>query len=146
MTDQTKQQAVMQATPEHCFEVVSDFDSYMQWANDLKEVKVIERDEQGRATKVSFRAAAFGRSSNYTLAYDYSDAPTALSWTQIDGDLTSRLDGAYNFEQASNGDTNVTYSLEVELKLPIPGFVKRRTEFRIIGIALKNLKVRVESS
>jgi hypothetical protein len=32
----------------------------------------------------------------------------------------------------------------VDLKVPLPGFVKRRAEGRIMGTALKELKVRVE--
>jgi hypothetical protein len=37
---------------------------------DLKEVHVNERDQQGRPSLVAFRAAAFGRSTSYILAYD----------------------------------------------------------------------------
>ena len=41
----------------------------------------------------TFRAGAFGRSTSYTLSYDYSGAPRALAWKQTAGDLTSKLDG-----------------------------------------------------
>ena len=46
---------------------------------------------------VTFRAAAFGRSTSYTLAYDYSEAPGVLAWVQTEGDITSKLDGRYVF-------------------------------------------------
>jgi hypothetical protein len=65
---------------------------------------------------------------------------------QTEGDLTSRLDGAYVFEPTVDGDTEVVYRLVVELKVPIPGFVKRRAEGRIMHTALKNLKARAESN
>ncbi len=146
MTDHATQQVIVRASPEHCFDVVTDFDSYLQWASDLKEVSVLERDAEGRATKVAFRAAAFGRSTSYTLQYDYSKAPKEVSWNEIEGDLTSRLDGAYIFNPTQDGDTEVTYNLLAELKVPIPVFVKRRAESKIIGTALRNLKSRVESS
>ena len=29
---------------------------------------------------MTFRAAAFGRSTSYTLAYDYAEAPHVLAW------------------------------------------------------------------
>jgi hypothetical protein len=32
-----------------------------------------------------------------------------------------------------------------ELRVPIPGFIKRRAEARIMTTALRNLKARVES-
>ena len=112
---------------------------------DLKQVEVVERDTDGRPAAVAFRAAAFGRSTSYTLSYDYTGAPRELTWVQTKGDLTSRLDGAYVFEPTVDGDTEVVYRLVVELKVPIPGFVKRRAEGRIMHTALKHLKARVES-
>jgi hypothetical protein len=38
----------------------------------------------------------------------------------------------------------VTYTLSIELVVPLPGFVKRRAEVRILN-TLKELKARVES-
>ena len=42
--------------------------------------------------------------------------------------------------------TEVAYELAVDLIIPIPGFVKRRAEGRIIKTALSELKARVEGS
>ena len=144
MAEQASERLIMRATPTQCFEVVTDFERYPEWAGDLKEAIVVERDESGRGTKVRYRAAAFGRSTSYTLAYDYSGAPTRLAWVQADGDLTSRLDGAYEFTGADGG-TEVTYHLEVDLRLPLPGFVKQRAAARIISTALRELRARAEA-
>jgi hypothetical protein len=64
----------------------------------------------------------------------------------VAGDLTSRLDGEYRFEPSSDGGTEVTYTLEVGLRVPLPGFIKRRAQSRIMHTALEELKARVESS
>jgi len=143
--EQATERMTVEASPERCFEVAIDFDRYPEWAADIKSVTVEERDAEGRGTLVNFRAAAFGRSTSYTLRYDYSDAPHTLAWVQASGDLTSRLDGEYVFDPGDDGNTAVTYHLVVELKIPIPGFVKRRAEGRIMGTALRELKARVES-
>jgi hypothetical protein len=42
--------------------------------------------------------------------------------------------------------TDVVYELAIDLVYPIPGFVKRRAEGRIIKTALGELKARVEGS
>ena len=118
MADQTIERMVVDGSPARCFEVVADIERYPEWVADLKEVHVHERDEQGRPSLVSFRAGAFGRSTSYTLVYDYSQAPTELRWVQRDGDLTSRLDGIYRFAPAPEGGTEVTYQLAVELRVP----------------------------
>ena len=146
MAELATERMVVGASSEQCFAVVSDIERYPEWAADIKDVSVQSRDDEGRPASVTFRAGAFGRSTSYTLSYDYSAAPRALAWKQTAGDLTSKLDGRYSFEKADDGSTEVTYTLEVELRVPLPGFIKRRAQSRIMHTALEELKARVESS
>jgi ribosome-associated toxin RatA of RatAB toxin-antitoxin module len=134
---------VVNAPPEVVYAVVTDFADYANWVGDLKRVEILERDADGRALEVEFRAAAFGRSTTYALRYDYSRAPGLLSWTQSRGDITSSLQGQYRFERAGKG-TRVTYDLEVDLLVPLPAFVKARAAQRIQSQALVELKARAE--
>jgi ribosome-associated toxin RatA of RatAB toxin-antitoxin module len=146
MADQAIQKSIIAASPESLFEVVTDFAHYPLWAEDLKHVEVLENDDQGRPTVVRFRAAAMGRSTTYTLQYDFEAAPGALSWRLIEGDLMRRLDGTYEFHPL-DGDpdrTEVVYRLTVELIVPLPAFVKRRAESKIMHNALRELKAHVE--
>ncbi|MBI2169324.1 MAG: SRPBCC family protein [Actinobacteria bacterium] len=144
MAEQTTERITVGAPPERCYEVAVDFELYPEWAKDIKDVKVVERDAEGRGRHVEYRAAAMGRSVTYTLEYDYAQAPAGFSWTLVKGDLMKRLDGTYRFDADGDG-TRVTYELSVDLALPLPGLVKRRAESRIVGSALKELKKRVES-
>jgi len=135
----------MAAPPERIYAIVTDFDSYPAWAADLKEVEVEARDNEGRASRVRFRAAAFGRSTTYTLAYDYGEAPARLSWVQTAGDITARVDGTYEFTAVPEG-TEVAYHLEVDLKMPLPGFIKQRAAARIVAAALRQLRAHAEAT
>jgi hypothetical protein len=146
MVESATQTVTIAATPQHCFEVATDFASYPEWARDIKEAVVRERDAEGRPTEVEFRASALGRSTHYTLAYDYSAAPEKLSWQLVRGDITRAIDGAYTFSPSSTdpGSTDVVYDLSIELVVPLPGFIKRRAEVRILN-TVKELKVRAES-
>jgi len=135
---------VVNASPEEVYRVVVDFEHYLDWVSDLKRIEVLERDADGRALEVEYRAAAFGRSTTYALRYDYSDAPEVLRWWQTRGDLTAELHGQYRFDAAGEA-TKVTYDLEVELLVPIPSFVKARAASRIQTQALGDLRARAES-
>ena len=147
MADKATERMTIHAPPERCLEVVLDFERYPVWAADVKEATVVERDAEGRGTRVGYRVAAMGRSARYTLEYDYSGAPRVLAWKLVKGDIMRVLDGSYTFEGEGEGDaTQATYQLEVELVIPIPGFVKRRAEGKIMGTALRELKRRVEGS
>jgi len=145
MADSVAEQTTIAASMDQCLAVLLDFGSYPQWARDLKEATVIERDREGRGTEVRFRAAGMGYSTSYTLHYDYSD-PNRLAWKLIRGDLARKLDGYYEFADADDGGVDVTYVLEAELIVPLPGFIKRRTQLKIMHTALKELKSRVEGS
>ena len=146
MADQATEHMSVSASPERCFSVVADIEQYPEWAADIKEIVVEERDDEGRPLLVTFRAAAFGRSTSYTLRYDFSEAPHVLSWKLTKGDITSKLDGSYVFEPSEGSGTEVTYHLEAELRVPIPGFIKMRAQSRIMSTAMRELKARVESS
>ncbi len=142
--EHAREKMVIGATPDQCYAVAATFEEYPSWAQDIKEVVIRSRDSAGRPIDVTYRAGAFGRTTSYTLRYDYSQAPKVLSWVQIAGDITSKLDGSYSFESDDLNQTQVTYELAVELAVPIPGFVKRRAEVRIVHAALRDLKDRVE--
>jgi ribosome-associated toxin RatA of RatAB toxin-antitoxin module len=143
VADQVSERIRVDASPARCYEVATDFEQYPTWARDVKESTVVERDTEGRGTRVEFRAAAMGRTIRYVLEYDYSDAPRAFSWKLVEGDMLRRLDGRYQFDP--DGDAaRVTYDLAVELAVPLPGLIKRRAAGLIMGNALKELKRRVE--
>ncbi len=142
--EHTAETMIVAGTPERCLAIVADVEAYPSWVADLKEVQVLERDAEGRAALVHFRAGAFGRSTSYVLAYDWSGMPERVAWIQKEGDLTNRLDGSYVFTPRSDGGTEVRYELAVELRVPIPGFVKRRAEGHILHAAVRDLKARVE--
>lgn len=146
MAEQTTQQMVVGASPQRTWEVLTDIERYPTWATDLKEVHVDSRDEEGRPLEVTFRAAAMGRSTTYRLRYDYTKAPEVLAWKLVEGDITRKLDGVYELEPVE-GDpdkTRVTYHLEVDLVMPLPAFVKRRAEARIVATALRSLRDHLE--
>ena len=143
MSQRATESITVNASPETIYAVVTDFEHYADWVSDLKRIEVVTRDDQGRALEVEFRAAAFGRSTTYTLHYDYAQAPRELSWRQVQGDLTKTLNGRYKFE-ANGDDTKVTYDLEVELLVPIPTFIKSRAAYRIQTQALRELKAQAE--
>jgi ribosome-associated toxin RatA of RatAB toxin-antitoxin module len=145
VTERAVETIVVAADPETLFSVTVDLEDYPEWAADVKSVVVTEKDPSCRPLVAKFRVAAFGRSSTYTLRYDYSESPTVLSWVMVEGDLTSKLDGSYRFEPTAEGGTLVTYQLEVDLVVPIPGFVKQRVSQRIQRTALQELKARAES-
>jgi hypothetical protein len=142
--DHSHERVHIAATPADCFAVATDFEAYPGWANDVKDARVVARDDTGAPTRVQYHVAAMGRSLSYVLEYDLSDGPHAFSWWLVEGDMLRRLEGRYVFDDVDLG-TDVTYELTVDLVLPMPGILKRRAAARIVDAALADLKRVVEA-
>lgn len=145
MIEQVTQTLVIDASPEACMAVISDFENYPQWATDIKSVEVQRHDDDGRGGLVTYRVAAMGRSTTYVLEYYYGSNPLRLGWHLVEGDIVRRLDGRYTLLPVGDGQTEVTYDLEAELLVRLPGFVRRRAESRIFRTALEDLRTRIEA-
>jgi ribosome-associated toxin RatA of RatAB toxin-antitoxin module len=147
MVDQTTERSIVASTPDRCYAAAIDFERYPEWATDVKMARILSRDDDGRAVDVEFRAAAMGRSTTYTLRYFYGANPRRLAWRLQTGDITRRLDGEYEFLPVPNDpdSTEVVYHLAVDLSVPLPGFVKRRAEARIVRTAVSDFTSHVES-
>jgi uncharacterized protein YndB with AHSA1/START domain len=144
MAETATESITIAAPPEKVWAIATDLERYPDWTHDVKDVMITSRDDDGRPRQVEFRTSALGRSTHYTLAYDYSEAPDKLAWTMVKGDIQRSIDGAFKFRPLSDGGTHVQYDLAIELVVPLPGFVKRRAERRILN-AIKELKAFAEA-
>ncbi len=145
-TESAKVSTLVNARPDECYLVAVDIASYPEWAHAISGVEILDHDAEGRVASARFIAEAVGRRTQYVLAYDYSGAPNTLAWTQVSGDLTSSVDGAYTFAPSPDDPlaTLVSYELSIGLVLPLPGFVRRRAEAKIVEAALGKFRRRVE--
>ena len=146
MADHATQTAEIAAPIDKVLDTLLAFDAYPTWVHDLKGVTVDSVDDQGRGHEVTFRAAAMGRSTGYTLRYTYEDDPVRVIWELVRGDITRSIDGSYTLEPVPGHPdrTRATYDLMVDLVVPLPGFVKRRAEAKIIHAALRELRAHLE--
>ncbi len=103
----------------------------------MKHAAVLERDGEGRGSRVEYRVAGLGRSIHYVLGYDYGEAPTRSRGSSSRATCSVSFDGRYGFE-AENDGTRVTYDLTIDLSMPLPGLIKRRAAGMIMGTALRS--------
>jgi ribosome-associated toxin RatA of RatAB toxin-antitoxin module len=132
------------AAPAEVMAVIADFDAYPDWVGNLEQVEVLARDRRGRGTRVAFRLRTPVLAAAYTLAYRYAPRDAGVSWSYEEGTLED-LSGSYALEPTGDGTTRVTYRLDVELGMPLPGLVRRQAAKQIVRSALGDLKRRVES-
>jgi len=125
------------------WDTITDLEDYPQWLEGVLETEIVDTTEEGYPLVASFRVDAKVTEVRYTLRYRYQDHD--VHWQLVEGDTISQLDGSY--ELAEDGDgTRVRYSLEVDVDLPLPGFLKKRAAKQILEQGLEGLKDRAEAS
>ena len=142
MADQSTQSIVVEAPAADVMAVIADFPAYPQWVSAAKQVEVLDEGPDGRARRVHFVLDAGAVKDDYVLDYTWDD-DRAVRWTLVTGQMQKRQDGSYTLVQ-TGGRTEVTYSITIDLTIPMLGMIKRKAEKVILDTALKELKKRVE--
>jgi hypothetical protein len=110
------------------YAVCVDHERAAEWQDGLQELRVLERDAQGRGTVGETVNDAKVRHVRSRVRFSY-DEPRLVAWEQIDGDPKS-VEGAWQLEDLGDGRTRATYRLEVDpgrvLGLLIRGPVEAR--------------------
>lgn len=145
MADRTTSSITIDAAPSAIMAVIADFESYPEWAGQVKSARVLSTGDDGRPATVRFVLDAGVIGDEYVLGYDWRD-DEEVSWHVVEsGKMISELSGRYRLSDTGRG-VEVTYELTVDLKVPMIGMIKRKAEKVIVDTALKGLKRRVEGS
>lgn len=146
MSDSTSSSIEIAAEPGAVLDVIADFESYPEWAEQVKSCVVVSEDGDGWADQVEFVLDAGAIKDRYVLEYEWDideDGVGVVSWHLVRADLLKALTGSYTLEPSARG-TLVTYALEVDIKIPMIGMLKRKAEEQIVSTALRELKIRAE--
>lgn len=142
MADHTEASIEIDAGAEEIMAVISDFDSYPEWVDYLKLAEVLTwADDMPQTVRMVLDHPLV--KDDYTLAFEWPDTLTSR-WHLLDASMLRTMDGSYELEPLGEDTTTVTYTLSVDINLPMPALLRRRAEKTIIDGALKGLKRRVE--
>lgn len=143
MTDQTAGTIDIAAPAKAVMAVIADLPSYPQWADGIKQVQVLDTDERGRPVTAQLTLEKAVVKDEYTIAYEWADDGLSVRWRLVRGKMQKAQNGSYVLTE-HDGHTTVTYTLSVELNIPMIGLLRRKAEKVIIDTALNELKRKVE--
>ena len=122
-------------------EALTDFESFPDWQAAILECEVLDRDDQGRGTRIRMKVDAKVRKVDYVVRYTY-DLPHGFSWEQVSGDLKENT-GRYTFAQKDDGTTDVTVDIVAEVGFFVPGPMKKLIREQSLKNSIRELKKRV---
>lgn len=145
MAQSTQSTAGIPAAPGAVLDVIAELSDYPRWAAGISEVVVLSEDD-GWPLTARFTVDQAPIKDSYVLRYTWDVDETGaglVSWTLVEaGSMITGLDGSYELVATPTG-SDVTYRLTVDVRIPMPGPIKRKAEQRIVSTALDDLTAEV---
>lgn len=131
--------------------VIADVAAYPQWTDAITEVEITEPGDGNRPAKARFVMDAGLFKDTYELGYDWAPDGLAVSWHLVASGVQKAQHGSYVLRPAAGAPagtqrTEVTYTLSVELAIPLVAALRHKAERTIMETALTALRARVESA
>lgn len=134
---------LIEAGADEVRKVLFDIAGYPNWSRSIKATKVESSDEQGRPLRIQLTIEAGMLRDKPTLDYDWSAAPEKVSFSLVDADLLTQMDGTYIVKSLGD-ETEVTYELHTDVSMPVPKPMLEQAELGTIKAALDELKAKIE--
>ena len=131
------------ATPQACFDLLTDYERLPEWQGAVREARVLERDEQGRGAVVEFEVDAKLKTVRYRLRQVY-DEPQRLGSEYLGGDFRD-FRGEWRFLEREGG-TRVELDLSIDPGRFVPGPVRRAISDAVMKRALGDLKAHLDGA
>lgn len=102
---------------EKFYQAIVDYKGYTNFVTGMTKVDVKESSDAGATVTFTLNLI---KEVTYTLKLKHENN-SVVSWSLVSGDPMKVNNGKWTLKDAGNGKTEVTYSLEVELKGFFPG-------------------------
>jgi ribosome-associated toxin RatA of RatAB toxin-antitoxin module len=134
---------LIEASADEVRKVLFDIANYPSWSRSIKAAKVETSDSEGRPLRIQLTIEAGMLRDKPTLDYDWSGAPDKVTFSLVDADLLTQMDGTY-IVKAVGDECEVSYELETDVSMPVPKPMLQAAELSTIKAALEELKAHLE--
>ena len=124
MATSDSREVVIEATSEEILDVIADVEATPDWSPQYQKAVILESYPDGRPKQVEMTVKAAGLTDVMVIEYTWTDS--RVSWTLVKSGQLKAQDASYTL--TPDGDkTRVKFDLKVDLSIPMPGFILKRT-------------------
>lgn len=131
------------ATPQACYDALTDFDRLPEWQGAVKAARVLEVDEHGRGAVVEYEVDVKFKVVRYRLRNEH-EPPHRLGSQYLEGDFRD-FSGEWRFHELEGGGTRVELDLNIDPGRIVPGPLRSMIGDAVMKRALHDLKAFLES-
>jgi|GEM_PF-523803 len=128
------------------YAAVVDYSSYPQFVTGMKSAKLV--GESGAAKQVAFDLEMMKRvqyTVNLTDRLDESAGTAEVAWTLASSEFFKLNNGKWTLKAVDTQRTEVTYSLELEVTFPVPGFMLKGLVAKGLPAAIREFAERART-
>ncbi|MFF0814125.1 SRPBCC family protein [Rhodococcus sp. NPDC003318] len=114
-----------------------------EWSSAHKSVTVESTHPDGRPHRVRMTASVVGITDEQVVEYTF-DGDEKVVWTLVSSTQQKQQDGSYVLTANGNGGTHVAFSLTIDPRIPVPGFLVKKAQNMALDTASKGLTKFVE--
>lgn len=118
------------------FKVLTNFEGYPDFMDGVNGVKVLETN--GNTVKAEYSLNIIKKFS-YVMDHTVEE-PNKISWSFVSGDLFKKSDGSWTLKDLGDGTTEVTYSVDIDFKVMVPGMVSKKLVSSNLPSMLKSVE------
>jgi ribosome-associated toxin RatA of RatAB toxin-antitoxin module len=124
MAVKDSREVVIEATPEEIIDVIADVEATPSWSPQYQRAEILDTFPDGRPKQVKMTVKAAGLTDEQVIEYTWTDSK--VSWTLVSAGQLKAQDASYTF--TPDGDnTTVKFDMAIDLSVPLPGFLLKRT-------------------
>lgn len=124
MATSDSREVVIEATPQEILDVVADVEATPTWSPQYQRAEILESYDDGRPKQVKMTVKAAGLTDEQVIEYTWSE--NKVSWTLVSAGQLKAQDASYTL--TPDGDkTKVRFDITIDLSVPLPGFILKRT-------------------
>lgn len=124
MAVKDSREVVIEATPEEILDVIADVENTPSWSPQYQSAEILDTHDNGRPRQVKMVIKAAGLTDEQVVEYTWAD--NEVSWTLVSAGQLKAQDATYTL--TPQGDkTKVRFDMAIDLAVPLPGFLIKRT-------------------
>ena len=140
MATSDSREVVIEATPQEILDVVADVEATPSWSPQYQRAEILESYDDGRPKQVKMTVKAAGLTDEQVIEYTWSE--NKVSWTLVSAGQLKAQDASYTL--TPDGDnTKVRFDISIDLSVPLPGFILKRTMKGGVETATEGLRKQV---
>lgn len=124
MATTDSREVTIEATPAEILDVIADVESTPTWSPQYAKSEILETYPDGRPKQAKMTVKAAGVTDEQVIEYTWTDS--SVTWTLLSSTAMKAQDAGYTLT-ADGDNTKVRFDMKIDLSIPLPGFIVKRT-------------------